>query len=222
MTRSIMVKPSGGGFDQNIWRTLADVSSALLADTHPEVVCLGSPMRSFGGRPAFSGPAVTISSGSMAQWKALEMAMPGQVLIITTGSRHDRAEFGAIFVELAKRKGVAAIITDGFLRDSEEIGRIDVAVFGCGTHPSSPRDDTQGRIGMPELLHGAGIETGDVVVGDADGLAIIPSAVVPAVLESLLMQRQREAGLIDALAAPGSSLPGRIVQALAAIPVVDA
>jgi 4-hydroxy-4-methyl-2-oxoglutarate aldolase len=93
-------------------------------------------------------------------------------------------------VELAKRRGIAAIVTDGLLRDCEEIGGADIAVSGGGPHPSSPRDDTQGRIGMPVLLQGAKIETGEVAVEDADGIAIIPSAAVPAVLEALLKQQQ--------------------------------
>ncbi len=179
-------------------------------------------MRSFGGKSSFVGTAVTIGSGSMAQWKSLDTSTSGQVLVIAAGGRRDSAEFGAIFAELARRRGVAAIVTDGLLRDSEEIGRLELAVFACGTHPSSPRDDTQGRIGMTETLQGLTIETGDLIVGDSDGVAVIPAAATAAVLSVVPKQSQRKARLVEALAAPGGSLPGRIVEALAAIPIIEA
>ncbi|MFK3781209.1 RraA family protein [Agrobacterium sp. NPDC089420] len=221
MTQSILVKPHRAGFDNSVQQSLADVSSALLADADSRVACLGTPIRPFGGKLSFVGTAVTIGSGSMAQWKSLDLSKPGQVLVIASGGRRDRAEFGAIFVELARRRGVAAIVTDGLLRDSAEIGRMNLAVFACGTHPFSPRDDTQGRIGMPEALLGVTINTGDLLVGDDDGIAVIPAAVASAVRAIVPKQHQREARLLEALETPGGLLPERIVDALAAIPIIE-
>lgn len=222
MTRSIMIKPDPVALDYSAFDAFTATSSALLADAHRDVACLGSPIGPLGGKVDFIGTAVTIGAGSMAQWKALEIATPGQVLVIATGGRRDRAEFGAIFVELAMRKGVAAVVTDGLLRDSIEIGQLGIPVFACGSHPSSPRDDSQGRIGMTETLQGTAIANGDILLGDKDGIAVVPRAALAAVLERLLEQRKHEAALAESLSGHDALLPARISQAIAAIPLTSA
>jgi 4-hydroxy-4-methyl-2-oxoglutarate aldolase len=222
MTRSIIIKSAPPDLDAAALDALTATSSALLADAHRDVACLGTPIGPLGGRTVFIGSAVTIGAGSMAQWKALDLAVPGQVLVIATGGRRDRAEFGAIFVELAMRKGVAAIVTDGLLRDGEEIGQLDMPVFACGSHPSSPRDDTPGRIGATETLQQTAISSGDILVGDKDGIAVVPRAALPAVLERLLAQRQHEAGLAASLSGHEALLPVRVSEAIAAIPIISA
>lgn len=199
---------------------LRDAPSALLADAHRDVHALGEPLRHFGGKAAFVGDALTVQAGSLAQWKALDLAHAGQVLVIASGGRRDRAEFGAVFVKLALAKGLSAIVTDGLLRDREEIGLLDIAVMACGSHPSSPVDPQRGRVGFPIEVCGAPIAEGDLIAGDADGLAIIARASVPSVLERLERQQQHE----EALAAPTAgtwSLPCRIREALAAVPLVN-
>lgn len=163
---------------------LGDAPTALLADAHRSVAAIGEPLRNHGGGVRFVGEALTIHPGSLAQWKALDIARAGQVLVIAAGGRRDRSEFGAVFATLAARKGLA-IVTDGLLRDRDEIAALDIAVFACGSHPFSPADPEQGRIGFPEKIAGVEVATGDVIVGDADGLAIIPRAQVPAVLDRL-------------------------------------
>jgi 4-hydroxy-4-methyl-2-oxoglutarate aldolase len=195
------------------------VATALLADAHSSVGALGEPLRNFGKRRYFIGEALTVRSGSLAQWKALDLARSGQVLVIATGGRRNESEFGAVFVKLALRKGIAAIVTDGLLRDRDEIQQLDIAVFACGSHPSSPDDPQQGRIGFPEALAGARVATGDIVMGDADGLAIIPRDALPAVLEKLEGQRKREHDYGEAGA--GTSLPKGILEAVRAVPVVE-
>lgn len=196
-----------------------NAATALLADAHPSVSALGEPLRNFGKRRYFIGEALTIHSGSLAQWKALDLAHAGQVLVIATGGRRNESEFGAVFVTLALRKGIAAIVTDGLLRDRDEIEKLDIAVYACGTHPSSPEDPQQGRIGLPEQLAGVRVATGDIITGDADGVAIVPREAVAAVLQKLEGQRMRERDYGDT--GSGASLPKGILEAVRAVPLVE-
>lgn len=198
---------------------LCDVPTALLADTDLSVKALGEPLRNFGKKQAFVGEALTIRTGSLAQWKALDLARAGQVLVIATGGRRNESEFGGVFVNLALRKGIAAIVTDGLLRDRDEIRQLDIAVFACGSHPSSPDDPQQGRIGLPEELGGVRVATGDIITGDSDGLAIIPQNSLPGVLQKLEGQRKRERGYGDS--STEFSLPKGILEAVRAVPLID-
>ncbi|MBL8265965.1 RraA family protein, partial [Steroidobacter sp.] len=190
MKQSIELKHLPAAVPAEILQDFKDVPTALLADTDDGVVSLGQPLVAMTSKTCFIGEALTISTGSMAQWKALEMARRGHVLIIAAQGRPE-AEFGAIYVHLALQKGIAAIVTDGLIRDREEIARLDIPVFACGSHPSSPADATVGRVGYPIDLQGVRIEAGEVIVGDDDGVAIVPHVVLTTVRDKLTTQRKR-------------------------------
>lgn len=118
---------------------LAVVPTALIADCDRAPMAIGAPMACMSKRSRFAGEVLTIRAGSLAQWKALELAQPGQVLVISCDGRRDRAEFGAVFVQVALDKGIAAIVTDGLLRDRDEIASLEL--------PSS-RDDCRAGEGL--------------------------------------------------------------------------
>lgn len=198
-----------------------DVPTALLADTDHGVVALGAPLVAMTQRASFVGEALTISSGSMAQWKALDLARAGHVLIIAAQGRPE-AEFGAIYVQLALRKGVSAIVTDGLIRDREEIALQDLPVFACGSHPSSPADATVGRVGFPIDVQGLRIACGDVIAGDADGIAVIPRVVLTTVRAKLAAQRAREDNLRRSLgASTAPDMPDGIRAALSRVQLTE-
>lgn len=201
------------------WRALRDVPTSLLADAHRSVRSIGTPLRAWSS-PIFVGSALPVYAGSLAQWKALDLAQPGDVLAIACGSRRTQSEFGEIFVGLAKKKGVAAIVTDGLLRDAAEIEAIGLPVFACGTHPYSPADPNPGSIGCKIDFAGVEIACGDVIVGDRDGLAILPADQLDAILERTTLQAQREADLKRFVDGDGS-LPPKLRERLAQIPVTE-
>lgn len=201
------------------WESLRGVASSVLADAHRSVRAIGWPLRPW-SMPGFVGTALPIGAGSLAHWKALDLAQPGDVLVIACGQRRHLSEFGAIYVAIARKKGVAAIVTDGLLRDAEEIEAIGLPVFACGTHPYSPADAAQGTIGHAVELLGVEIACGDVIVGDADGLAVLPQADLAAILERTQRQLQREADLKRATGGDGT-LPPKLLERLARIPVTE-
>lgn len=168
-------------------------------------------------RPAFIGPAIPISAGSLAQWKALELVQPGDVLVIACGGRRDRAEFGAVFAAIAQARGVAAIITDGLLRDRDEIAELALPVMAAGAHPAFPFDPAPGRVNLTIALSGVSIRSGDLVAGDGDGIAAIPPESLGTLAERLPVQKQKEAALQKAMAT--GILPDALVTGLARIAV---
>ena len=221
MKQSIELKRLPEAVSVGILEELENVPTALLADTDDGVVSLGEPLVAMSRRTSFIGEALTISTGSMAQWKALDLARAGHVLIIAAQGRPE-AEFGAIYVQLALQKGVAAIVTDGLLRDREEIAQLDLPVFACGSHPSSPADSTVGRVGLPIEVKGVRISSGDIVIGDADGIAVIPQAALATVRVKLAAQSDREDRLRRALsAASGAGMPEGIRAALGRVQITE-
>lgn len=217
MTGLLNLGPTLPRPDTALWRALRDVPTSVLADATREVGVAGHPLSMVAPRPAFIGPAIPISAGSLAQWKALEHVQPGDVLVIACGDRRDRAEFGAVFAAIAQARGVAAIITDGLLRDREEIAELALPVMAAGAHPTSPFDPAPGSVNLPITLSGLSIRSGDLVAGDGDGIAVIPPESLGKLAERLPAQKQKEAALQKAMAT--GILPDALVTGLARIAV---
>lgn len=203
--------------DPALWQALRHVPTSVLADTTREVGVAGHPLGMVTPRPAFIGPAVTVAAGSLAQWKALEDVQAGDVLVIACGGRRDCAEFGAVFAAIAQARGVAAIITDGLLRDLEEIAALVLPVLAAEAHPASPFDPTPGSINLPITLSGLTVRPGDLIAGDGDGIAVVPLESLRKVAERLPAQKQKEAALQKAMAT--GILPDALMAGLARISV---
>jgi 4-hydroxy-4-methyl-2-oxoglutarate aldolase len=86
---------------------------------------------------------------------------------------------------MAKNKGVAAIVVDGMARDSYGIVPVGLPVFARGITPNSCVRSGPGRIGLPVVCGGVAVEAGDVVLGDRDGVVVIPQGQLEAVVAAL-------------------------------------
>lgn len=105
--------------------------------------------------------------------KAMDMAQPGDVIMIDAGGDPHRAIFGELMVTYCAKRGVAGIVVDGSIRDSEEISEMDFPVYAKGITPNGPYKNGPGEIGGVISLGGIIVHPGDIVVGDADGVVII-------------------------------------------------
>ena len=94
---------------------------------------------------------------------------------------------------MAKNKGVAAIVTDGMARDSPGIVSVDLPVFARGITPNSCVRSGPGRIGLPIVCGGVAIQAGDILIGDRDGVVVIPQADLEAIVGQLAEIRRMEA-----------------------------
>ena len=167
---------------------------------------------------SLSGPALTVRTrpgDNLMVWKALDVAKPGDVLVIATYSFVTASTFGERVVLAAKAKGVAGIVCDGMCRDASGIRASGLPVFVVGTVPSSPGKDGPGEIGGPVSCGGIVVHPGDIVVGDEDGVVVVPLADAPAVAERLKAVYEKEAHMAADLAA-GRILPDWVDAALEA------
>lgn len=196
---------------------LLSVPTAAILDADIDAAGIGTPIHAVSNATRFAGIAITATFGNLAQWKALEIAGPGDVLVISTHERRSCAEFGAVYVGIAKRKGIAAIVTDGLLRDKEEIAALGIPVFAAGVHPASPPDPECGTVGIPVMIAGVQIATGDAVVGDSDGIAVVKRSQFARAPQALDQQADKEYSLHDS----ADSLPPLLSDMLKAYRTVE-
>lgn len=131
------------------------------------------------------------------QWEAVEAVPAGQVLMIDSRNDVRAASAGNMLLTRLMAKGVAAAVTDGAFRDGAEIARMPFPAY-CRANTATTRPayhraaDMQLPIGCGEVA----VYPGDVVVGDADGVIVIPRSIAMEVAEDAAAQEDREAYLL--------------------------
>ena len=163
------------------------------------------------------GPALTVRArpgDNLMVWKAVDVAQPGDVLVVATYGFTTTSTFGENLVKAARNKGLAGIVCDGTCRDVTGIRETGVPSFVLGAVASSPGKDGPGEIGGPVSCGGVAVQPGDLVVGDEDGVVVVPMADLAAVGEHLAAIAAKEAKSAADLAA-GMTLPGWVDAILA-------
>jgi 4-hydroxy-4-methyl-2-oxoglutarate aldolase len=150
------------------------------------------------------GPALTVRTrpgDNLAVYQALEVAEPGDVLVIQTYEHTAGSVIGDLVVNIARRRGLAGIVTDGLVRDASGIRATGLPVFARGLSPSSPFKDGGAEIGGAVSCGGVAVRPGDVIVGDEDGVAVVPQDDLAAVAERLRGVFEKEAKMLAAIEA---------------------
>jgi 4-hydroxy-4-methyl-2-oxoglutarate aldolase len=113
---------------------------------------------------------------------------------------------GDLLLGMAKNKGIAGFVTDGVVRDLVGILGVGLPVYCAGLTANSPARNGPGTVGLPIVIGGVRIESGDIVVGDRDGVVIVPLAEAAGVAKKLAEVKAAEAGL-EALVRGGLEVP---------------
>lgn len=132
-----------------------------------------------------AGPALTVKTrpgDNLMVHKAIDMAEPGDVIVVDAGGDLTNSIIGEIMANMALRRGVTGFVIDGAIRDADEIRVSGLAMFAAGVTHRGPYKDGPGEINVPVAIDGMVIEPGDLVIGDGDGILCVPYAEVEAVL----------------------------------------
>ncbi|GGN59663.1 RraA family protein [Oceanobacillus indicireducens] len=126
----------------------------------------------------FAGQAITVRitpHDSILVYKAIELAQPGDVLVIDMSGEERYACWGEVTTLAAKAKGVVATIVNGPATDSLEIEKNNYTVYATNTSPMTTKvHGFDGDINIPVSIDGVVVNPGDLIVGDNDGILVIP------------------------------------------------
>lgn len=141
--------------------------------------------------------------------KALDLAQPGDILVIASGGSLSRSLCGEIMSTYARSRGIAGFVVDGCIRDYDELSALtDFPVYARGVTPNGPYKNGPGEINFPVTLAGQIICPGDILVGDGDGLLVIKPENAAALAEQGWAVHKKEEGQIrDILAGKGFPRP---------------
>lgn len=105
--------------------------------------------------------------------QALDMAQPGDVIVVDGDSCNNRSLAGEIMMRFAQRKGIAGIVVDGCMRDLDALREMKMPIYAAGITPQGPFKNGPGEINTPVSCGGQVVLPGDILVGDMDGVVVI-------------------------------------------------
>ena len=153
-------------------------------------------------------PIIVFKDPNHPQRRAVEDIPEGHVLVMDCHQDASAASAGSILATRLQIRGCAGIVTDGGLRDAEDIGRLDMPSF-C-TKPSAPTNLTKHQaldLNVPIGCGGVAVFPGDIAVGDYDGVIIIPAHLADELAQDAKGMEQYEAWVVDQVNA-GRSIIG--------------
>jgi regulator of RNase E activity RraA len=150
------------------------------------------------------GPACTVKvfpGDNLMVHKSLDVARPGDVVVIDAGSSPMNAVLGDLISTKARHRGIAGFIVDGLIRDLPAILALgDFPVFARGVTPIGPLHRGPGEINHPICCGGIVVNPGDIVMGDLNGIVVVPRQIADDLLASLRAKAAGEAGYTAAVA----------------------
>jgi len=154
-----------------------DIPVANVSDSMHRMTAGGSCLRPMHRQGVLAGPALTVKArpgDNLMLHHALDIAEPGDVIVVDAGGDLSNALIGEMMVAYAVKRGVAGIVINGAIRDAANIGAGDFPLFAAGISHRGPYKDGPGEINVPIAIDGMVIEPGDLVIGDDDGLLCVP------------------------------------------------
>ncbi|MFD9689775.1 RraA family protein [Kitasatospora sp. NPDC059146] len=178
------------------FKDFADIPTTTLADVLGRARVMDIGLRPlWAGMPRVAGPAFTVQcppGDNLMLHAAIYRAEPGAVIVVESGDL-DYALAGGNVCAVAQRRGVAAFVADGLIRDLAEVRDLGFPVVARGVIPIPGAKKQLGAHGVPVRCGGVLVAPGDIVVADEEGVVAVPAAERTAVLEAARAKLAKEA-----------------------------
>ena len=188
-------------------RGLNNVSIDGLTSTHPDTRLVGLA-RTLRFIPSREDLFESHGGGYNAQKRAFDSLEPGDVLVVEARGERGTGTVGDILALRAQVLGAAGIVTDGGVRDLAAVAALDIPTYHAGAHPAVlGRRHVPWDVDVTIGCGGAAVQPGDVIVGDGDGVLVIPPHLIHEVVDAAIEQERAETFITTRVAA-GESVDG--------------
>jgi regulator of RNase E activity RraA len=172
------------------------IPTANISDCMSRMAAGGARIRPMHAEGYLAGPAFTVKTrpgDNLLVHKALDMAQPGDVIVVDVGGDLTNSIIGEIMSSYAEARGIAGLVINGAIRDYGSLKKSNYPVFAAGVSHRGPLRSGPGEIGRTIAIDGMVIEPGDLIVGDDDGIMCVPYAQVDEVFSDVTKKIEAEA-----------------------------
>lgn len=203
MAATFRILPAPPVVSAGIVEAIRACASAHLSDCMGHVhTASDSLMARHAGRRVLCGQALTVHTApgdNLIVQKALDLARPGDIIVVDGGGFRGQALVGEIMATHAARRGIAGFIVDGAVRDLDFLLEGPLPVWSTSVTPRGRSRNGPGAINVPVRVAGMSVSPGDIVLGDLDGVVTVPLSQAARVLDAACSLRAREASTLDAV-----------------------
>jgi regulator of RNase E activity RraA len=163
--------------DARYVQAFAEIPVANVSDCMTRMTAGGPRLRPMHNGARMGGPALTVKcrpGDNLMIHKALDMAQPGDVIVVDAGGDLTNSLFGELMVSYAASRKLGGVVLNGAVRDIDFIAAGAFPIYAAGVTHRGPYKDGPGEINVPIAIDGMVIHAGDLVLGDADGLLCVP------------------------------------------------
>jgi 4-hydroxy-4-methyl-2-oxoglutarate aldolase len=175
-----------------------ELSSAVLSDVMGRRGAMDSGIAPVALSMRMAGTAFTVKAypaDNLMCHVALKLARPGDILVVDAGRYTDAALWGELMSLNAQARELGGLIIDGSIRDRRALEEIGFPVFARDCVPNGTFKSNLGELNVPVACGGLSVAPGDIVLGDADGVSVVPQEETDDVLERAQKQVEKEAAL---------------------------
>lgn len=207
-----MTVPSAPSVYLRVNRVAADLCAqareVTVADLHESTGHLGftglmsSEMRRITPGAKIAGPAITAlcqPGDNLMMHRALRLAQPGDVLVVTCLAETSAAQWGDVATTYAMQRGLAGVVVHGCVRDVDQVVGMGFAVWSTKVWPVHADKGKGGGVNIPMACAGVLVRPGDLVVADGDGVIAIPRAQAAAVVAAAHTKMRKESEFAAAI-----------------------
>ncbi|MFJ4210836.1 methyltransferase [Paenarthrobacter sp. NPDC089675] len=172
---------------QDVVERLAKLPAANIGDAMDRLGVADSAIQAVWTGARLAGPAYTVwtrPGDNQGIHRALQLAQPGDVIVVAGGGDETRALLGELIGERAINLGISGFALDGAARDAEALAEIGMPVFARAITPAGPYKNGPSRLGGPVAFGGVPVMPGDIIIGDSDGVVVVPREQAAAVAEA--------------------------------------
>jgi regulator of RNase E activity RraA len=131
--------------------------------------------------------------------KALDVAQPGDIIVVDAGGSTQNAVLGDLISSKARHREIAGFVVDGLIRDLPSILPLDFPVFARGVTPIGPLHRGPGEINYPICCGGVVINPGDIIVADAAGIIVVPREIASELLGRLELHDETNRAYLESV-----------------------
>lgn len=179
----------------NIDELLHTLPTTAISDALAGTTNLNAAIKPLQDHFHIAGRAVTVrlpigENGALLE--AIRIAQPGAILVVDAKGDTNRAVAGDFVISLMKGMDIQGLVVDGVIRDIQAIRELDFPVFSLGTTVAAGNKFGGGVIQVPIAVGGMSVQPGDFIVGDADGVVVIPQTQVHDVIQKSLNKLEKD------------------------------
>lgn len=193
--------------DQELVELFRDLPVANIDDCMERTAAVESAIVPL-GKGQLLGTAFTIQvaqGDNLMLHAAMDMAKPGDVIVIDAGGFTERAIFGELMATYCKTRGIRGIVCDGAVRDADALSTMeDFPVYARAVIPNGPYKNGPGQINVPVVIGGKVVHPGDIVVGDGDGVLFVRPENAREIAEATIAVGNKEAEIMRHIVEDGT------------------